>query len=193
MFSGIVEELARVVAISASNDGATLCISSKLDISDSNIGDSICINGVCLTVISRKNNEVIFELAPETLRRSTLGELKEGDSVNLERSLKLGDRLHGHFVFGHVDGVSKIHSKKIEGNSTRLQIAIPTGLARYIIPKGSISVSGVSLTIGEVEQGLFSVYIVPHTVSVTTLGLLEKGSSVNLEIDMLARYALSER
>lgn len=193
MFSGIVEELARVVAITTSNDGATLCISSKLDISDSNIGDSICINGVCLTVISRKNNEVIFELAPETLRRSTLGELKEGDSVNLERSLKLGDRLHGHFVFGHVDGVSKIQSKKIEGNSTRLQIAIPAGLARYIVPKGSISVSGVSLTIGEVEQGLFSVYIVPHTVSVTTLGLLEKGSSVNLEIDMLARYALSEK
>ena len=184
MFSGIIEELAQVVSI----DNKGIVITSGLDHSKTKPGDSIALNGCCLTVIKIEGAQLNFEISPETFRRTTFSELKIGDQLNLERSLLIGERLHGHFVFGHVDAVSDLIEKSIEGNSIKLTWSIPKGLERYIAQKGSIAISGVSLTIGEVQVDRFSVYIVPHTAEVTNIAEIRRA---NIEIDMLARYVLN--
>ena len=188
MFSGIVEELAKVLELDKRDGLLRLVLESKLNQSDTQLGDSICVSGVCLTVVANQSGQLAFDVSAETLRRSSLGELAVGDFVNLERSLALGDRLHGHFVFGHVDAVTELISSAPDGESYRLEFALPPELARFVAPKGSVTLAGVSLTIGEVSSNSFSVYIVPHTWNVTSLGKLEVGAKVNLEIDMLARY-----
>ncbi|MCB0333108.1 MAG: riboflavin synthase [Bdellovibrionales bacterium] len=193
MFSGIVEESARVHHFDHERQPARLVIESALDHSETKLGDSICIGGVCLTVVQKEqegNTKTLlsFDLADETLRKSTHGTLVDGQHVNLERSLSIGSRLHGHFVFGHVDGVIELVSRTPDGACDRLEWRAPTSLMKYIAPKGSASLSGVSLTVGEVTQDTFSVYIVPHTDEVTTLSECQPGDKVNIEIDMLARY-----
>lgn len=192
MFSGIVEEAATVVSYRQGADEAKLVIQSKLDHGKTRLGDSICIDGVCLTVVAHDGKGTLsFDLASETIRRSTLGGKKAGDKVNLERSLALGDRLHGHFVFGHVDARITLLMKKNEGTCDRLLWSLPTEFHRMVVSKGSVSLSGVSLTVGEVDDKSFSVYIIPHTSDVTTLQALKVGDEANFEVDMLARYVNS--
>lgn len=189
MFSGIVEEAAVVVSCRAEATSARLTVKSALDHSRTQLGDSICIDGVCLTVVELDSQGILsFDLASETLRRSTLGARRPGDRVNLERSLALGDRLHGHFVFGHVDARIKLLARRSEGTCDRLVWSLPSELRHLVVSKGSVSLSGVSLTVGEVDATTFSVYIVPHTASVTTLEGLGVGDEANFEVDMLARY-----
>jgi len=188
MFSGIIEESAVVQQFIQTTEPFRLTVTSELDHSDTGVGDSICIDGVCLTVVELRDGTLSFDLARETVRRSTLGDLKSGDRVNLERSLKLGGRLHGHFVSGHVDGVITLKSRENDGNCDRLVWDFPSELAPYFATKGSVSISGISLTVGEVSELSFSVYIVPHTADVTTLNRLKPGDRANVEVDMLARY-----
>ncbi len=188
MFSGIVEESASVLAFDKGRDPVRLVIRSNLDHSETKLGDSICISGVCLTVVQKHNADLSFDLAAETLRRSTLGTLKVGEKVNLERSLQLGARLHGHFVFGHVDATIELVSRTNDGKCDRLEWRFPAELRPYFASKGSVSVSGVSLTVGEVSAQTFSVYIIPHTSDITILSSLHVGAKANVEVDMLARY-----
>lgn len=188
MFSGIVEESATVVRIQGSSALKKITIESSLDHSKTGIGDSICIDGVCLTVVEKEGNRVSFEASGETMRRSTLGQLRPGELVNLERSLVLGDRIHGHLVFGHVDSIITLISRRKEGDSERLEWRFPVEYRKYLASKGSVSISGVSLTIGEVSADTFSIYAIPHTLSVTTLSRMQTGQKANLEVDMLARY-----
>lgn len=179
MFSGIVEGKGRIVK----NDSNSIIV--DLPINDAVIGESISIDGICLTVTGGKYS---FDISPETLRKTSLGYKKPGDLVNFERSLKVGDRISGHFVTGHVDCVGRIRSIIEEGDSIRFTCDNPESVRKYIVPKGSVTVSGVSLTIGEVTNETFSFYVIPHTKEVTTLGELQIGSIVNLEADILARY-----
>jgi riboflavin synthase len=188
MFSGIVEEAASVADFKVHGGGADLIVQSGLDHAQTRVGDSIAIDGVCLTVVKIGQNLLSFNVALETLRKSNLAALKIGGKVNLERSLKVGDRISGHFVFGHVDTKVKLLSKKTEGNSTRLLFEINPEFVGYIAPKGSVAISGVSLTVGEVQGCSFSVYMVPHTSAITTIGSLEPEMEANFEVDMLARY-----
>lgn len=188
MFSGIVEESAKVAEFSKLDGLARLTVRSGLDHSKTKLGDSILINGVCLTVVKKDGAELTFELALETLRRTTMGDIKAGDIVNLERSLALGDRLHGHFVFGHVDSTAKLLSREPDGGCERLTFSLPEEYRSCVVTKGSISLSGVSLTVGETGSDRFCVYIVPHTAEVTILSSLKPGDRVNIEVDMLARY-----
>ncbi|MCB0317698.1 MAG: riboflavin synthase [Bdellovibrionales bacterium] len=193
MFAGIIEESAKVVELTPVGDGAKLVLQSSLDHSETRIGDSIAVDGVCLTVIEKTDAKLTFDLAAETLRRSTLGALSAGSTVNLERSLVLGSRVHGHFVFGHVDTTAEIMNKSPEGNSIKLTLKLrDIEYIDSIVSKGSVSVSGVSLTVGEVFSDSFTVYIIPHTEEVTTLLSKQIGDNFNIEIDMLARYVMAQ-
>ena len=194
MFSGIVEESGRIVRVDHQgvNVGSRLVIESNLDHSSTTLGDSIAIEGCCLTVVAidrpASGFQLSFDAAPETLRKTTLGVLASGDRVNLERSMRIGDRVHGHFVSGHVDASVQLLERTADGNSLRLVWELPPSLRSYVAPKGSITLAGVSLTVGEVTEKSFGVYIIPHTADVTTLASKAVGQSVNVEIDMLARY-----
>ncbi len=189
MFSGIVEEAAVIVSYRESAHEARLVVQSKLDHAKTKLGDSICIDGVCLTVVHHDGRGALsFDLASETIRRSTLGKRKAGDKVNLERSLALGDRLHGHFVFGHVDARIELLARKSEGTCDRLVWSLPAEFRHMVVSKGSVSLSGVSLTVGELDERSFSVYVIPHTSAVTTLEALQVGEEANFEVDMLSRY-----
>ncbi|MDD2941607.1 MAG: riboflavin synthase [bacterium] len=191
MFSGIVAASAEVRSFCSDARGACLALGSSLfDGKSIRIGDSICVSGVCLTVVRHEGDEASFELASETLRCTRLGQLKLGMKVNVERSLKVGDTIDGHFVQGHVDAVSHLISRAEEANTIKLIFAVPRGFFQYIAAKGSITIDGVSLTVGEVNTETFSVYIIPHTAEVTTLGALVVGEQVNIEIDSLARYVV---
>lgn len=191
MFSGIIEEAAVVRSLDRGSDPLRLVVTSSLDQSDTKVGDSVAIDGVCLTVVEHRGNELHFQLLEETMRRSALGALGAGDRVNLERSLRVGGRLHGHFVFGHVDATSRLVARTPDGSCDRYAFALPTSCRGFVVAKGSIAISGISLTVGEVSESEFSVYIIPHTASVTNLGALRPGDTVNIEIDMLARYVHS--
>jgi riboflavin synthase len=192
MFTGIVEEAGRVAAIHASGSGARLEIAAPLVGSDAALGDSICINGVCLTVTARTGDgastRLSFDAVPETLRRSTLGELRPGDVVNLERSLAAGARLGGHIVQGHVDAVGRISALRPEGNATLVTVASPPEVMRYVVEKGSIALDGISLTVAACTDADFTVSIIPHTWQVTNLSRRRIGDRVNLEVDILAKY-----
>jgi riboflavin synthase len=192
MFSGIIEETGRVVGVKLTGPGFRLLIESCLDHSHTKIGDSIAIEGVCLTVTGIKDSALEFDLSAESARRSTLQSLKPGQSVNLERSLMLGDRVHGHLVAGHVDCTTELLSSEAEGESYKLTWDLPREFQGYIAPKGSVALGGVSLTVGEVSATMFTTYIIPYTLKVTTLGALCPGQRVNLEVDLLARYVRSQ-
>jgi riboflavin synthase len=182
MYTGIVEP-GEVLEL----DGSRLVVRSKL-LHDCKLGASVNINGVCLTVTSRDDTTCTFDVADETFARSTMGDLRAGMRLNVERPVRAGEELGGHIVQGHVDGVGTVERITAEGDGKRVRIATPDGLSRYIVEKGSITVDGVSLTITAVDDEGFEVALVPTTLELTTLGQAEVGYSVNLEVDVLAKY-----
>lgn len=193
MFSGIVEEKGTVHRVAKKANLYTLTLRAKKVTGGTKVGDSISVNGVCLTVTGKEGRRLSFDLMKETLDATTLKYVKPGGSVNLERALKVNSRLGGHFVSGHVDGVG-ILKKIVEiPNYVEWQIQAPKALVKYLAPKGSVSIDGVSLTIGWVKKGLFSIYLIPHTLEVTTFGGKKEGDELNLETDLLAKYILQAR
>jgi riboflavin synthase len=189
MFTGIIQDLGRVVSREMRGVDARLVISSKqLDLANTAIGDSISVQGVCLTVTSLTVDSFSADVSHETLSLTTLGQLEVGSAVNLEPALRAGDRLGGHLVSGHVDGIAHVASTGRDGDSLRVRVTVPDDLARYIARKGSVTLDGVSLTVNEVEGATFGVNLIPHTQGVTTLGKLQSGARLNLEVDQMARY-----
>ena len=188
MFTGIVEELGRVKALRHERGAARLTISAATVLGGTALGDSICVNGVCLTVVAFDEREFSADVAVETLKVTNLGELKVNAIVNLERALQLSARIGGHLVSGHVDGVGRIREKREEGNGWRIFIEAPEPVLRYVIKKGSIAIDGISLTVADVESSGFSIAMIPHTAKLTTLGTKRAGDSVNLEADIIGKY-----
>ncbi len=180
--------MGRVRAVRDTNRDRRFEIETRFDLSTVDLGASISHAGCCLTVVEKGGDWFAVEVSGETLGLTTLSDWKEGKPVNLERAARVGDELGGHIVSGHVDGVGEVISIESEGGSHRVQVRVPRPLHRYIAHKGSIAIEGVSLTVNEVEDDVFGVNLIPHTWDVTTLGTLQVGSKVNLEIDMLARY-----
>lgn len=187
MFTGIVEELGEVRNIRRRGNITLLEIKAGKVAQDTNIGDSISVNGACLTVVKSNSGIMTFEAIPETLRVTNLGSLKLSDKVNLERSLKAGERLSGHFVTGHIDCLGIIRDKKYVKDNLCFEISIPVEFMVYCLPKGSIAVDGISLTIAEKRSNIFSVYIIPHTLKNTTLNFAGPSDKVNIEFDILAK------
>lgn len=188
MFTGIVTDVGRLRAVRETNRDLRFEVETKFDLSTIDMGASISHAGCCLTIVEKGEGWFAVEISGETLSLTTLGAWKEGDPINLERAARVGDELGGHIVSGHVDGVGEVVSVESEGGSHRVKVRVPQPLHRFIAPKGSITMDGVSLTVNEVEGDVFGVNLIPHTWDVTTLGRLKPGSKVNLEIDMLARY-----
>lgn len=188
MFTGIVTDVGRVRAVRETNRDMRFEIETSFDLSTVDMGASISHAGCCLTVVEKGEGWFAVEVSGETLSLTNLSQWKEGDPVNLERAARVGDELGGHIVSGHVDGVGEVISVESEGGSHRVKVRVPRPLHRFIAPKGSIALEGVSLTVNEVEDDVFGINLIPHTWDVTTLGRLKPGSKVNLEIDMLARY-----
>ncbi|MEM4230969.1 MAG: riboflavin synthase [Candidatus Nitrosocaldus sp.] len=191
MFTGIVKCMGIVedVRMSESEGSAmTITVDIKEIASRVGIGDSIAVNGVCLTVVALEGSRAKFNLVGETIARTNLGMLKRGDSVNLEPSLRVGDSIDGHFVLGHIDGTGRIVERREERDQVIMSIEVPNALMRYIAVKGSIAVDGVSLTVVSIKGNRFSVALIPHTLQVTTLGIKREGDTVNIEVDMIARY-----
>jgi riboflavin synthase len=187
MFTGIVTDLGAVRSVAAA-DSTRFEIATAYDMSGVAIGASVACAGVCLTVVERGADSFVVDVSNETLARTTLGRWKAGQRINLERPLRAGDELGGHIVSGHVDAVSHVIERQPDGASVRFTFALPGPLAGYLAPKGSITVDGVSLTVNEVDEGFFGVNLIPHTLKVTSLGTLEPGATVNLEVDLVARY-----
>lgn len=188
MFTGIVEEMGAVTAVEKTLAGTRLTILAATVLVDLKIGDSLSVNGTCLTVITKNERNFVVEISPETLSVTTLGHLTAGAPVNLERAMKLNERIGGHLVAGHVDGVGTIRSRHQEGNAIFFTIEAPDEILRYCVVKGSVTVDGISLTINDVTDKGFSVAIIPHTAKVTTLGLKQIGDTVNLESDLIGKY-----
>ena len=189
MFTGIVQDVGRIAAREARGGDVRLRIAvDRLDLSRTALGDSICVQGVCLTVIDLAAGSFVADVSRETLTLTTLGELRESAAVNIEPALRAGDPLGGHLMSGHIDGIATVTRSNIEARSRRVSIAVPTHLAHYIARKGSVALDGVSLTVNEVDAAVFGVNLIPHTLAVTTLGRIEAGTRLNLEVDQLARY-----
>lgn len=188
MFSGIIEEVGCITKILSKTNLIELDIDAKKVSKGTKIGDSICVDGVCLTVIARGRTGLTFEVMKETLDCTTLGIRKEGDKVNLERSIKADGRMHGHFVSGHVDCVLKISNLITSENYTEYQFQLNRKISKLIMPKGSVCIDGISLTVGAVDKKKFSVYLIPFTKIETGLGGKKKGDLVNIETDLLAKY-----
>lgn len=189
MFTGIVQDVGRVVSREMRGGDVRLLIAfDRLNASGINVGDSICVQGCCLTAVEISDRTFAADVSRETLSLTTLGDLAAGSPVNLEPSLKAGDPLGGHLVSGHVDGVGEITSMSGDARSTRVEVSVPAALARYIAKKGSVTLEGVSLTVNEVRGATFGINLIPHTQAVTTLGTLRTGARVNVEVDQIARY-----
>lgn len=188
MFTGIITAMGTVRAVDRTRGDLRFLIETPWDAAVLPTGASVACSGCCLTVVGREGNAFAVDVSGETLSKTTLAEWGEGSQVNLERPLKLGDELGGHIVSGHVDGVAVIESVRGDGDSHRLKIRAPQSLKQYLVPKGSVALDGVSLTVNEVDDNVFGVNIIPHTWAVTSLGRKRAGESVNMEIDLLARY-----
>jgi riboflavin synthase len=190
MFTGIIEGMGKVRSVSKSKTGADTALRVKLGRLSRGLkrGDSVCINGACLTITKLSKNEAEFEMVAETIRRTNLGGVKPGEMVNIERSMRVGDRLEGHFVLGHVDGTGIIEDIQKMPAETKIWIKLDKGLAKSLVSKGSIAVDGVSLTLVDVAGDRVSVSLIPHTLGVTTLGLRRRGNRVNIETDILGKY-----
>jgi riboflavin synthase len=188
MFTGIVEEMGAVTLTEQTLQGTRLTILASTVMRDLDIGDSISINGTCLTVVTKGEQSFMVDVSPETLSVTTLGRLTGGAPVNLERAMKLNERIGGHLVAGHVDGVGTIRSRRQEGNAIMFVIEAPHEVLRYCVPKGSVTVDGISLTINELTDHAFSVAVIPHTAAVTTLGVKQVGDAVNLESDLIGKF-----
>jgi len=189
MFTGIIQALGKIARVEMHGGDTRLWIdAAQLDLVDVAVGDSICVSGVCLTAIALDGAQFAADVSVETLSCTTLGTLKIGNSVNLEKSLRLADRLGGHLVSGHVDGVGKVIAVAPDARSQRWTFELPDALARYVAAKGSICIDGVSLTVNEVEHNRFGVNLIPHTIDVTTFRDKRAGDAVNIEVDLIARY-----
>jgi riboflavin synthase alpha subunit len=188
VFTGIIRELGRVAELNGSGDGARLTVEAPATAALTAEGDSVALDGVCLTAVAVVDGRISFEAVPETLRRTTLARLTQGDSVNVEPALRAGDPLGGHYVQGHVDAVGRVRAVADEGDGTRVWVDAPAAVLDYCVEKGSVTVDGVSLTVAAVDDDGFAVALVPHTLEVTTLAALEPGDEVNLEADVLAKY-----
>ena len=186
MFTGLVETKETVSSVTNTGNGVRLSVTQQADY-DLQLGESVSVNGVCLTVIKHKG-EISFDVSPETLKSTNIGELKVGDKVNLERALKLSDRLGGHLVTGHVDGTGTIRDKKLSGEYTFYTFDSSEEILKYIVQKGSIAVDGISLTVVGLDNRSFSVAIIPHTLTATNIGEKGMGDRVNLEVDIIGKY-----
>jgi riboflavin synthase len=189
MFTGIIQAVGRIRRRESKGEDMRMVIDTGgLDLAAATIGDSIAVNGVCLTAVALGAASFDADISGETLARSTLGDLREGDRVNLEQALTLGTPLGGHLVSGHVDGIGEVVERRPDGRSERFRVQAPDKLARYIAEKGSICVDGVSLTVNAIDGAVFDLNIVPHTLTATTIGDFQPGRKVNLEVDIIARY-----
>lgn len=193
MFTGIVESVSTVVALEKKENLFVLVVKKPADFNDIKVGDSIANDGVCLTVTAIKQGCFHFDLMKETLDATTLKHLKAGSMVNLERAMKAEARLGGHFVTGHVDAVGIIKDVVTLPNYVEYRISLDKDLMRYVVPKGSVAIDGISLTVGEVKKKWFAVYFIPHTLAVTTIGKKMPGDEVNIETDLLAKYILKAK
>jgi len=188
MFTGLVEEKGSVVSIAQSEGAAELTVACNVVHEDAEIGASIAINGCCLTVVKIENNQLTFEAGSETLQRTNLGELRPGTSINLERALAVGQRMGGHYVSGHIDALATVDERNDDGQWAEFWFRVPKELTKQMASKGSVAVDGISLTLVGVEAERFSVALIPHTLTVTTLGDRHVGDTVNIETDLLAKY-----
>jgi riboflavin synthase len=188
MFTGIIIEMGEVIAAEKKGSVLRLALKANEITKDARVGDSIAVNGVCLTLVEIKGNVMKFDLSDETLRATTHGQLKLGDRVNLEPSLRPDSKLGGHFVSGHVDGTGRIRSKKDLGNVLEIEIEAPENIIHFLVEKGSVAVDGISLTVVHVLKNSFTVVIIPHTVRITTIGLKCPGDPVNIEVDIIGKY-----
>ena len=188
MFSGIVEVLGDVRSMASGDSGARISIEAGALVEGVKLGDSIAINGACMTVVAFGNSMFEVDISSESLRMTNLGDLKAGDKVNLEKALVLGDRLGGHMVTGHIDGMGKIRERKADGDSIWLTVEAPPDVMRYLVFKGSIAVDGISLTVATCDEDSFSIAIIPHTSEHTTLTAKRDGAVVNLEADLIGKY-----
>jgi len=188
LFTGIIEEVGKVRSLRRQAESAILVVEARAVGAELKPGDSVAVNGACLTVTERKGNGFSCDLSPETLQRTTLGEAHRGMAVNLERPLSLGSRLGGHFVQGHVDGIGRLVSRAPWGDGSVLTVEFPAELERYLVHKGSVAIDGISLTIASLKGTAFSVAVIPFTLKMTNLGGLQIGSPVNLEVDILGKY-----
>ena len=188
MFSGIIEDLREVVKIDSKKDFSTISIDLENFSEGVKIGDSISVNGVCLTITNLSGTATSFDIMKETLDKTDLGDLKVNDKVNIERALKIGERLDGHFVLGHIDGTGIIEKKIQDEDNCVIWISLPEELKYGLIPKGSIGVDGISLTIADIKENKFAIALIPHTLKITTLGLKNIGDKVNIEVDYLGKW-----
>lgn len=188
MFTGIIQGKGKVLATTSARGGRSFQFEAGFTIDNPEEGESIAVNGVCLTAFNIRGQRFSAEVSPESLSRTTLADLQVGKTVNLERALQLSDRLGGHIVSGHVDCVGTLVNLEKQGDFTILNFSVPPENDRYIIEKGSITVDGISLTVNQCAKGRFSVSIIPHTLQVTTLGQLKPGSKVNIEVDIIGKY-----
>ena len=187
MFSGIIEELGEIKNLSRRGNIALLEIRVDKVLADTKIGDSISVNGTCLTVVSKENSCLVFEAMPETMKVTNLGLARTGEKVNLERSLRMSDRVSGHFVTGHIDCLGIVRKKIYKEGNLAFEIAVPAQFFQYILPKGSIAVDGISLTVMEKKSNIFTVYVIPHTLINTTFNFKGPSDKVNVEFDILAK------
>jgi riboflavin synthase len=188
MFTGIIEGLGTISAIRPRGQGKRLIIEADYRLEQTKIGDSISVNGACLTVVVINGKRFEVDLSPETLQISTFGKARPGDRVNLERAMRLSDRIDGHLISGHIDGIGVITQREKLGNAIMITIGVPESLSHYMIPKGSVAVDGISLTLNSCELKSFTVSIIPYTAKLTTIGLKQKGQRVNIETDMIGKY-----
>jgi riboflavin synthase len=190
LFTGLIRELGEISSIERRSGGAILSLKSNEVASSAKRGDSISVNGVCLTVVSKKDNVLFFDLSEETLRSTNLVNLKPGDIVNLEPSLSFDSKIGGHFVTGHVDVTGKIRSKVNIGDMLKIEIEVPTIVMNFLVEKGSVAVDGISLTVVDILKNSFTVVIIPHTAKLTTMGFKCPGDTVNIETDILGKYVI---
>ena len=188
MFSGIVEEMGAIKSVHTGLGGARLAILASSILENIQIGESISVSGACLTVMEFGEQDFAVDVSTETLNKTTLGSAVAGVPVNLERAMRLNERIGGHLVTGHVDGIGMIQRREQDGNAIQFVIEVPDEIARYCVKKGSITVEGISLTINEVSDNSFAIAIIPHTAKVTTMGLKQVGDTVNLETDLIGKY-----
>lgn len=188
MFTGIIEGKGKILRVEHRGQEKKLTLELPINLTEVQLGDSININGVCLTIVEKRGQTIGFDLSSETLHKTVLGELKEGDQVNFERGLKLNDRLGGHIVTGHIDGIGVITEKRKEGDFLHLRIRIPKYVSRYVVQKGSIAIDGISLTVNECEEEEIKMTLIPYTLEKTTLMNKKVGDRINVEADIIGKY-----
>lgn len=193
MFTGIVEEIGIVIDINETSSGSLLKVKTEKVSSDVNLGDSIAVNGICLSVVHIEGNIISFDVMPETLKKTDIGELKTKSPVNLERSLKADSRIGGHFVSGHIDYKGRVVDISRGPEGAGYKISLLDEFSKFVVKKGSVSVDGVSLTVADVQRQFFTVYLIPHTLKTTTMGHKKKGDLVNIETDLIGKYIAKDR